>query len=60
MPYGPNSKPQKDKPLTDSERVRRIEKLQIEQERALRRALGDDLFQWLQDFEPDADVLGRD
>ena len=38
----------------------KIKKLQAEQERRLREALGEDLFEWLQDFAQDIDVLGND
>jgi len=54
MPYGQS---QGGSPLTDEERA---QKVQAVQERRLRKALGDDRFQWLQDFEHDADVLGQD
>ena len=58
MPYGPTVKSKKGKPLTDEERAQRVKELQAEQEKRLRRALGDDLFEWLQGFEGDMDVLG--
>jgi len=57
LPYGPTVKSKKGKPLTDKERQLRINELQAEQERTLRRALGDDLFEWIRDFEQDMDVL---
>lgn len=43
--------------MTDAERKKRIRQVQEEQERRLRRALGDDLFEWIRDFEQDTDVL---
>ena len=71
MPYSPTAKPQKDKPLTEAEREQRAKELQAEQEERLRRALGDDFFEWLAEYDEglnewlrrlrqDADVLAQD
>ena len=61
MPYRPPDRQlQKDKPLTDEERRLRIKEVQAEQEEKLREALGDELFEWLDAFEGDVDVLGQD
>ena len=43
--------------MTDEERTQRIKELQAEQEERLRRALGNDLYDWLESFEDDLDVL---
>ena len=60
LPYGPVRESQRDKPLTEAERGQRVKALQAEQEKRLRKALGDDLFEWIEDFEQDADVLSRE
>ena len=53
MPYGPNRQTPKERALSKAERDRRIEKLQAEQERQLRKGLSDNLFDWIEDFEQD-------
>ena len=71
MPYGSNRQPQKDRPLTEAERKEKIEALQAEQERTLRRAIGDEFFEflaeydeglneWLRRLRQDVDILSRD
>ena len=60
MPYGPDSEQPSKPPLTDSEREQKVRELQAEQERRLREALTDELFEWLEAFEGDLDVLDRD
>ena len=60
MPYGPDSEQPSKPPLTDAEREQRIKEIQREQERRLRETIGDELFDWLQDFEDDGDVLCQD
>ena len=58
MPYGPNTNPQKDKPLTEVERERRIKQLQVEQAQTLRDKLGGPLYDWLDSFDnQDIDFL---
>ena len=51
MPYGPNRQPPKERPLTEAESEQRVKELQAEQARTLRRALGDRLYDWIDDFE---------
>ena len=60
MPYGPVREVSKDKKLSDLEREQKIKEFQQEQEERLRRALGDNLYDWLQDFDDDLDVLTTD
>ena len=60
MPFKSKRELPEEIPLTDAERRLRIAKLQCEQERRLRRALDDGLFEWIEDFEQDADVLTQD
>ena len=45
--------------MTDKERARKVREVQAEQERRLRDALGDELYDWLEAFEQDTDVLGQ-
>lgn len=59
MPYGPVRKTPKERALTNKERDERIRRLQQEQEARLRRALGDNLFNWIEEFEQDVDVLNE-
>lgn len=51
MPYGPVRKTPKERALTEVESEQRIKALQAEQAERLRRALGDHLFDWIQDFQ---------
>jgi hypothetical protein len=60
MPYGPVRESPRDKFLTDSECDQRIEELQKEQMERLRWGLGDDLYDWREDFEQDMDILGTE
>jgi len=71
MPYGPVRESQRDKPLTDEERARKIREVQAEQEERLRQAIGDDFFDWLTEYDEglnewlrrlrqDVDVLTQD
>ena len=50
MPYGPDVKTQDD-PLSEAERKQRLKDLQREQAETLREKLGDELYDWLEDFE---------
>ena len=70
MPYGPRQQ-QKGKELTDPEREQKVRELQAEQEDRLRRAIGDEFFEflaeydeglneWLRRLRQDVDVLTQD
>ena len=60
MPYGPNGERSKKTPLTEAEQKQKLKDLQREQAETLREALGPELYDWLDDFEQDADVLSKD
>jgi len=53
MPYGPNRQPTEDEPLTDEEREQRVKEVQREQEERLRRAIGDEFFEFLAEYDDD-------
>jgi len=51
MPYGSKRQTPKERALSNAERDRRIEKLQAEQEERLRRAIGDEFFEFLAEYD---------
>ena len=57
MPY--NLEPIATDPLTEAEQGQRLKDMQREQAETLRDKLGDSLYDWLDEFEPDADVLNE-
>ena len=58
MPY--DLEPIQDDPLTDSEQKQRLKDIQQQQARTLREKLGDELFDWAEQFDPDTDFLVED
>jgi hypothetical protein len=58
MPFSSKRKLPEEKPLTEIERYQKIKELQTEQERRLRGALGDDLYDWLESFDKDVPNSG--
>jgi hypothetical protein len=57
MPY--NLDPIATDPVTEAEQRQRLKDMQREQAETLRDKLGDELYDWLDEFEPDADVLNE-
>ena len=55
MPY--DLEPIQDDPVSESEQKERLKDMQREQARTLRDALGDSLYDWLDEFDPDTDFL---
>ena len=51
MPYGPNRQTPKERALSNTERDRRVEKLQAEQAERLRRGLGNEFFDFLAEHD---------
>ena len=58
MPY--NLDPIQDDPVSESDRKQRLKNLQRQQAESLRDKLGDELYDWLEQFEPDTDFLPDD
>lgn len=58
MPY--DLEPVQDDPLTGAEQKQRLKEMQREQAETLRDALGDELYDWLEQFDPDTDFLVED
>jgi hypothetical protein len=59
MTHRPDSEEPNKSPSIEGEGEQRIKEVQQEQERRLREALGDELYEWLDAFEGDLDVLGQ-
>ena len=57
MPY--NLELIQDDPVTGAEQKQRLKDMQREQAETLRDKLGDSLYDWLDEFEHDADVLNE-
>ena len=71
MPFKSKRELREEIPLTDAERKQRIRQVQEEQEERLRRAIGNDFFEWLTEYDEglnewlrrlrqDTDVLSQD
>jgi hypothetical protein len=58
MPY--NLDPITTDPLTEAEQKQRLKDMQREQAETLRDKLGDSLYDWLEQFDPDMDFLPDD
>ena len=53
MPFKSKRELPEEVPLTDAERKQKIKQVQEEQEERLRRAIGDDFFEWLAEYDDD-------